>query len=84
MCLGCHEPKRCPKKTMAGSTPIPSSLSLSYSLRKAHESVAPEKHAGGLFVGVGREDDLRNPRCGVVPVHSFSFPFPEGRPKRCS
>ena len=34
--------KRCPTKIMASSMPIPSSLILSYSLRKAHESVAPQ------------------------------------------
>ena len=28
----------------------------------------------GLFVCVGREDALRNPHCGIVPMHPFSFP----------
>src|SRR5215217_8885536 len=40
--------KRCPTQIMACSTPIPSSLSLSYSLRKAHESVAPKAYARPL------------------------------------
>src|SRR5215213_11593121 len=40
--LRCHILKQCPTKIMACSMPIPSSLSLSYSATKAHESVAPE------------------------------------------
>src|SRR5215211_2909796 len=36
------------------------------------------KHMLGLFVGVGRNYALRNPLLGVVPMHLFSFPFPEG------